>query len=41
MDWLGYIIAILFIAAVWTKVKQIQADLAAIREDLRALRDRP
>jgi len=41
MSWLGYIVAVLFIAAVWTKVNQIQSDLVEIRQELRALRERP
>jgi hypothetical protein len=40
MGWLGYIVAVLFLAAIWTKISQMQTDIAAIREDLRALRDR-
>jgi hypothetical protein len=40
MTWLVYIVAILFLAAIWTKISQIQADLAGIRADIRALRDR-
>ena len=39
MSWLGYIVAVLFLAAIWTRISQIQADMAAIREDMRAIRD--
>jgi len=39
MSWLGYIVAVLFLAAIWTKISQIQGDLAAIREELRAMRE--
>ena len=39
MTWFAYIVAILFLAAIWTKISQIQGDLAAIRADIHSLRD--
>jgi hypothetical protein len=40
MSWLIYVVVVLFLAAIWTKISQIQSDIAAIREDLRMTRDR-